>query len=176
MRLVFLYGPAAVGKLTVGKALAELTGWPLFHNHLTVDLVLSLFPFGHPSMVKLREEIWLRAFEEGERAGLSGMIFTFAPEKTVTADFIPNTLAAVGEVVFVELTAPVATIESRLDSPSRHEYRKLTDVAVLRRLRAEGALKGAAIPTPHLTLDTSRATPASTAAAIAAFLSDRELT
>jgi chloramphenicol 3-O-phosphotransferase len=171
MKLVFLYGPAAVGKLTVGKALAELTGWPLFHNHLTVDLVLSLFPFGHPSMVRLREEIWLKAFEEGVRAGLPGMIFTFAPEKTVTADFIPNTIKAVeGNVLFVELTAPMATIEDRLDSPSRHEFRKLTDVAVLRRLRAEGALDGVATPQPHLTIDTSKTAPAETARIIAARL------
>ncbi|MDQ0463904.1 chloramphenicol 3-O-phosphotransferase [Caulobacter ginsengisoli] len=171
MRLVFLYGPAAVGKLTVGKALSQLTGWPLFHNHLTVDLVLALFPFGHPSMVRLREEIWLKAFEEGVRAGLPGMIFTFAPERTVTADFIPNTLKAVnGEVVFVELTAPIEIIEDRLDSPSRHEFRKLTSVEVLRKLRVEGALDGAAMPEPHLVLDTSRTTPDETARAIAAFL------
>ncbi len=171
MKLVFLYGPAAVGKLTVGKALAELTGWPLFHNHLTVDLVLALFPFGHPSMVRLREDIWLKGFEEGVRAGLPGMIFTFAPERTVTADFIPNTLKAVdGDVVFVELTAPIETIEDRLDSPSRHEFRKLTDVSVLRRLRADGALDGAEIPKPHLTLDTSAASPAQSARAIADYL------
>jgi hypothetical protein len=170
MKLVFLYGPAAVGKLTVGRALAGLTGWPLFHNHLTVDLVLALFPFGHPSMVRLREDIWLKAFEAGVEAGLPGMIFTFAPEKTVTADFIPNTIKAVGDVVFIELTAPIETIEARLDSPSRHEFRKLTSVEVLRKLRAEGALEGAAIPTPYLTLDTSTASPAETAKAIADFL------
>lgn len=171
MKLVFLHGPAAVGKLTVGRALSELAGWPLFHNHLTVDLVLALFPFGHPSMVRLREEIWLKAFEEGVRAGLPGMIFTFAPEKTVTADFIPNLLKAVdGEVVFVELTAPIETIEDRLDSPSRQEFRKLTSVTLLRQLRADGGLDGPPLPGPNLVLDTSKATPAETARAIAAHL------
>ena len=46
MRLVFLYGPPAVGKLTVAKALARLTGYKVFHNHLTIDLVASILDWG----------------------------------------------------------------------------------------------------------------------------------
>jgi hypothetical protein len=46
MRLVVLYGPPGVGKLTVGTALSELTGFKLFLNHLTVNLVTSVFPPG----------------------------------------------------------------------------------------------------------------------------------
>lgn len=49
MRLVFIHGPAASGKLTVAKELAALTGYPLFHNHLIVDALLAVFPFGSPS-------------------------------------------------------------------------------------------------------------------------------
>jgi tRNA A37 N6-isopentenylltransferase MiaA len=33
MELLFIYGPAAVGKLTIGRELAKLTGYRLFHNH-----------------------------------------------------------------------------------------------------------------------------------------------
>ena len=44
MRLVFIYGPPGVGKLTVATALATLTGYRLCHNHLTVNLVTALFP------------------------------------------------------------------------------------------------------------------------------------
>ena len=32
MKLVFIYGQAGVGKLTVGRELADLTGIALFHN------------------------------------------------------------------------------------------------------------------------------------------------
>jgi len=35
MKLVFIYGPPAVGKLTVANALAKVTGFKVFHNHLT---------------------------------------------------------------------------------------------------------------------------------------------
>ncbi len=37
MRLVILFGPPAVGKMTVGYELEKLTGLRLFHNHMTVD-------------------------------------------------------------------------------------------------------------------------------------------
>lgn len=53
MKLVILYGPPAVGKLTVGAELAELTGFKLFHNHLTTDMVMSLFPHGSETYTRL---------------------------------------------------------------------------------------------------------------------------
>ncbi len=37
MKLVFIYGPPASGKLTVARELAALTGYKLFHNHLVVE-------------------------------------------------------------------------------------------------------------------------------------------
>jgi hypothetical protein len=46
MNLIFLHGPAAVGKLTVARELAHLTGFGLFHNHLTVDALTAVFDFG----------------------------------------------------------------------------------------------------------------------------------
>lgn len=43
MKLVLLHGPPAVGKLTVAKELSKLTGIPLFHNHLTRDMVEGIY-------------------------------------------------------------------------------------------------------------------------------------
>jgi len=42
MKLVFIYGPPASGKLTVARELATLTGYRLFHNHLIVDAVAAV--------------------------------------------------------------------------------------------------------------------------------------
>ena len=94
MKLVFIHGAPAVGKLTVARELAALTGFRLFHNHLTVDLVSSLFPFGSEPFVVLREKIWLAAFAEAVRNNVS-LIFTFNPERTVRESFIQDTIELV---------------------------------------------------------------------------------
>lgn len=44
--LVFIIGPPAVGKMTVGLELSALTGIPLFHNHHSIEAVLPVFDFG----------------------------------------------------------------------------------------------------------------------------------
>ena len=38
MKLVFMYGGPGVGNLTTAQALAALTGFKLFHNHLSFNL------------------------------------------------------------------------------------------------------------------------------------------
>lgn len=53
MKLLFLFGNAAVGKMTVGQELAQRTGLRLFHNHIMIEPVLEVFGFfqgcGHPT-------------------------------------------------------------------------------------------------------------------------------
>ena len=46
MRLVFVYGPPGVGKLTVARELAGRTGFKLLPNHLTANLASALYPHG----------------------------------------------------------------------------------------------------------------------------------
>jgi ATP-dependent Lon protease len=38
--LLFVVGPPAVGKMSVGQAIAERTGLRLFHNHISIELAL----------------------------------------------------------------------------------------------------------------------------------------
>ena len=108
MKLIFLHGRPAVGKLTVARELAALTNFKLFHNHLTVDLVSSLFPFGSEPFILLREKIWLAAFAEAARNDLS-LIFTFNPERTVRERFVKDVIevveAAGGVALDVEVDA-----------------------------------------------------------------------
>ncbi|MEO5894260.1 MAG: hypothetical protein ABIS06_00985 [Vicinamibacterales bacterium] len=49
MTVVIIFGPPAVGKMTVGLELERLTGFRLFHSHMTVDRVIRLFPFQSPA-------------------------------------------------------------------------------------------------------------------------------
>ena len=73
MKLLFMIGDAAVGKMTVGQELMKLTGLRLFHNHMTIEPVLEIFGSFHgPAIKRLREVI----FEEFAKTDNYGMIFT----------------------------------------------------------------------------------------------------
>ena len=77
MTLVVIFGPPAVGKMTVGLELQRLTGLRLFHNHMTIDPVLPFFPFGSAAFSRLVREFRRRIFEEVAASDLPGLIFTY---------------------------------------------------------------------------------------------------
>lgn len=164
-KLIFLHGAVAVGKLTVARELADLTGFRLFHNHLTVDLVTSLFPFGSEPFINLREQIWLAAFAEATRNNVS-LIFTFNPERTVRERFVQDAIDVVegagGQIVFVELTCTEAELERRLEDASRREFGKLSSLSQYRSLRDAGAFEFPRLPS-GISLDTTNTAPAATA-------------
>ena len=176
MILLFLHGPPASGKLTVALELEKLTGYRVFHNHLTVDLVGSVFPFGSEPFIQLREEIWLATFRLSAQTETS-LIFTFAPERTVNQDFIENAVTAVksngGDVVFIELVCSEETLLNRLDESSRAKYTKLNSATYYDELKSAGAFNYRPIPS-SLTLDTSFTPPNETAQLIADYLSTHE--
>jgi len=176
MDLVFLHGPAASGKLTTGRALASITGFALFHNHLVVDTLLAVFPFGSAPFVRLRDEFWMSTFAEAVASGRS-LIFTFTPEPTVPVDFPERARRAVeergGRVHFVSLTVSPGEQEARIGNLDRREYRKLADVYVLREIRGTAAADRAGDRGPlpaDLTIETDRSPADDSARTIAATL------
>ena len=171
MRLIFIYGLPATGKLTVAVELAAMTGYKLFHNHLVVDLLQTVFAFGSPEFVALREEFWLSIFAQASRSPMPGMIFTFNPESTVRPSFIANVINTVaesgGKVHFIELITPLPELKRRMGSLSRLQYKKLTSVPLFEQLREEGVFEVDYMPKPQLSIDTSLHQPARAALDIA---------
>jgi len=178
MKLIFLYGFPGVGKLTVARELAELTGFKLFHNHLTVDLIASVFDFGSEPFVELREKIWLAVFSEAVETDLTGLIFTFAYDPTVRESFVGNAQSIVessgGDVLFVELTCSMEELERRLTNHSRQEFGKLTSLALFSELINAGAFKNPGIPSPRVVLDITALAPNEAARLIVKELGFRE--
>lgn len=173
MTLLFLYGPPAAGKLTIARIVAARTGMALFHNHLVVDAVAALFPFGSPDFIRLRAHFWLEAMGSAVRAGQS-LIFTFAPEPSVAPDF-PQRLraeveAAGGRLLFVALTVAPAVQDDRIADPERAAFGKLRSRDLLRTIRDDGDRCMAAMPTPALTIDTGLLSPQDAADRIFALL------
>lgn len=171
MRLVFIHGPAAAGKYTVGRELAALTGFELYHNHLVVDEVLKTHAFGTSSFVAERDRRWRDYFSAAAEQADHRMIFTFNPENSVPQAFIDwlfTELPARGVTLHsVGLTLSEAAIEARLATDQRKGFRKLTDLALYRQLRDSGVFATPVIPRTDLEIDTEKFTPAESAARIA---------
>jgi hypothetical protein len=169
MRLLFIYGPVASGKLTIARLVAERTGLPLFHNHLIVDAVAAVFPFGSQEFIRLRERFWLETISTAAETGQS-LIFTFAPEATVADDF-PDRVSrlvekAGGQVIYVALDVEPDEQERRLVDPTRDAFGKLRSPEILRAYRNSMAACMQAIPLPSMRVDTGAATPEQAADAI----------
>jgi broad-specificity NMP kinase len=171
MNLIFIYGKPATGKLTVARELAKLTGYKLFHNHQTVDLLLPVFEFGSKPFVELREEIWVKVFARAAKERLHGLIFTFAPETTVQPKFIDHVLDAVepagSRVRFVELTCAMDEVYRRIDNKSRQQSGKITSHEVYEKLEAAGVFSTSHMPKADVTVDTGKLSPAEAAMKIA---------
>ena len=173
MKLIFIFGLPASGKLTIAKSLASISGYKLFHNHLVVDTLLSVFDFGSPAFIVLREQFWLSVFEEiAKDSSNGGVIFTFCPDNTVTDDFFHKVVTlfsnqSVQEILFVEVACPHEVLLQRMNSESRQEFKKLTDLPLFEHLMSSGALRSPALPPPALTVDSSQLSPLDAARQIA---------
>jgi len=53
MKLIIIFGPMAVGKMTVGQELEKITDLKLFHNHMTIELVSPFFSYNTDTGKKL---------------------------------------------------------------------------------------------------------------------------
>ncbi len=158
----------------MARELATLTGYKLFHNHLTVDLVGSVFEFGTPSFIELREKIWLDVFAEAASSEVKGVIFTFAFEPTVRGNFVENVRNTIeshgGEVVFVKVICSSEELEKRITSDSRARFGKLTSVKLFRELSDAGAFIDPEVTSDRLVVDTTTLGPDEAASKIASEL------
>lgn len=115
MKLVLLFGDAAVGKMTVGQELTKITDLRLFHNHMTIEPVLELFGyFDSDTIIRLREVV----FEGFAKSDNYGLIFTFMWAFDEQSDWeIVKHICEIfkkhdADIYFVELDAP---LEVRLE-------------------------------------------------------------
>jgi len=147
VKLVFIYGAPGVGKLTTAQALAALTGFKLFHNHLSFNLVKAIFDFPSPPFGELAVTIRLAAIEAAARARIAGLIFTYVYANPEDDPFVSRVVETVerheGEVLFVRLWCDAGTNERRVVAEDRGGFGKIATVESLRGVLARWNLTSA---------------------------------
>jgi adenylate kinase family enzyme len=129
MKLVLIFGPQAVGKMTVGQELAKITDLKLFHNHMTIDLVSHFFDYSSKEGKRLVNLFRQEIFEEVSKSDLEGMIFTFVWAFNLDSDWdYVNNLSQLfesrgGTVYLVELEADLEERLLRNKSSNRLEHK-----------------------------------------------------
>ncbi|WP_342527833.1 AAA family ATPase [Chryseomicrobium sp. FSL W7-1435] len=129
MKLVLLFGPQAVGKMTVGQELAKITELKLFHNHMTIDLVSHFFDYGTKRGQDLVNSFRHQIFEEVAKSDLEGLIFTFVWrfDKELDWNYVKNVVgifeAQGADIYYVELEADFEERLARNVTPNRLEHK-----------------------------------------------------
>jgi len=128
MKFVMIFGPQAVGKMTVGHELENITKLKLFHNHMTIELVAPYFGFSDKMwelVGKFRQDI----FEAAATSDMYGLIFTYVWAFDLQSDWdyvdkICKIFEDKGiEVYFVELEANLEKRIERNKTPHRLEHK-----------------------------------------------------
>jgi cytidylate kinase len=111
MKFIIIFGPHAVGKMTVGQELAKITKLKLFHNHMTIDIVSDLFENMSRERSRLINLFRKEIFEAYSKSDEYGMIFTYMwafdrKEDWEYIDYVEKLFSTRGaDVFFVELEA-----------------------------------------------------------------------
>ncbi|MDQ3099483.1 MAG: AAA family ATPase [bacterium] len=161
--LVLLYGPPAAGKLTVAKKLTQITGFKLFHNHLSTNLVTSIFDFNDLVTEKLTLSFRTQMLEAACQAKLNGIVSTLVYVHPDSEYFARRIIQSIenngGKVCLVQLCCDTEVLLKRVGNASRKKYGKLIDYNVLsRELRQKDFMQP--IPNSHsLRIDTDHLAP-----------------
>ncbi|HEY8560001.1 MAG TPA: hypothetical protein VIL74_06465 [Pyrinomonadaceae bacterium] len=134
MKLIFLYGSPAVGKLTVANEIAARTGFKVFHNHLSIDAVEPIFEFGSKPFSRLVNLIRFETVREAARADVD-LVYTFCYAKDADDAHVRQITQIVeengGEVCFVLLKADREELNKRVTEESRRRTGKAKTVEMM---------------------------------------------
>jgi hypothetical protein len=182
--LLFVFGPPAVGKMTVGRAIADTSDFRLFHNHHMLEPLLDVFDYGTPPFNRLLKEFRFRVLEEAASSG-TDLVYTLVwgldlpDDAAYLREHLQPFVDAGRPIAFVELYADLETRLARNRTPYRlAEKRSKRDVewsdANVREMD-QHVLSTGVCPTPadeliaaypHLRIDNTHRSPEDVAAEV----------
>jgi shikimate kinase len=170
MRLIFIYGPPASGKLTVATELAKLTGFKLFHNHVSIQFVRSIFEFGTKTFWRLTGKYRMEMLEAAAKEGID-TIFTFVYSKGEDDRFVNHVVQVVrshrGQVCFVRLYCDREELIRRVKASQRRKMGKVSTEKMLSDLFQRHSLDAEIPFHKSLSIDTTKQSPRNVAKLIA---------
>jgi hypothetical protein len=135
MKLLFLHGAPAAGKLTVAKALLGMVPGRLSDNHAAIDLALTVFDFGAPGFWELVHSLRCSTFDAAAEhdAGLVVTTFCYAEpfDRALYEDIEAIMQRRGGELLPVFLHCSREEAARRVGNPDRVERGKLTSAKAL---------------------------------------------
>lgn len=162
MKHVIIYGPPAVGKLTVADKLAKLTGYRVLHNHLFNDLISEVIPFGTGDYFDLAVKFRLEMFKLALLENVS-IISTFCYDKRTDQKFIDSIVRSANKykssIHFVQLICDKEELFKRVKEPSRSKFRKLKTKVGLEKCFKRYDLFNKIKKYPSLTIDNTSLSP-----------------
>jgi shikimate kinase len=170
MKLMFIYGPPASGKLTVATELAKLTGFKLFDNHVSIQFVQSIFEFGTKTFRRLTSKYRLEMLEEAAKERID-TIFTFVYSKSEDDKFVKRVIQKIrshgGHVCLVRLHCEWEELGRRVKAAQRKRTGKVSTEKMLNDLFRRYNLDQEIPFHKSLSIDTTRQSPRSAAKSIA---------
>ena len=162
MKLIIIHGPPAAGKLTVANALAERTGFRVFHNHLSIACTAPIFTFGSDAFWRINADVRNAVIAESAREGI-GLIHTFCyakgPDDAGYRRLIASAEDNGGEVHSVLLVCSDDERRKRIVHESRVRLGKLTDAGSVAASRARCDLFSALPGRETLSIDNTSTAP-----------------
>lgn len=167
--VIFIYGPIAVGKLTVAKTLQKKLGYQLTHNHEINDLVDGLFDHDTDLNSALKESLRHSLLETIVKGKIS-----FITTHAYAHDYVSSTglsdpkdletlekrLTELGaKFCGVHLKANKETLLDRVDKVSRKKFGKLKDKKIMRKLLLTKDFQTSPNLKNNLVIDNSKLAP-----------------
>jgi hypothetical protein len=130
MKLLFIHGAPAAGKLTVAKALLETVPGRLFDNHAAIDLARTIFDFGAPGFWELVHAARYAVLDAAAGQGVPLVVTTFCyvepDDRAQFEKFDEIVRRHGGELLPVFLHCSREEAARRVGNPDRVERRKIT--------------------------------------------------
>jgi hypothetical protein len=129
MKLVFIHGAPASGKLTTAKALLDRVEGRLFDNHAAIDIARTVFDFGAPGFWELVQAVRTTVLDAAAEERVPLLVMTFVYVEPYDVPTFERFELIVqrhgGQLLPVFLQCSIAEVARRVSNVDRVERKKM---------------------------------------------------